>query len=196
MKKKSASARTLLACSVMLFGGGASAGGPAHCSPGFQDSACATQLTHTASPQPDCSANGAGWTTVTASVWQGSRWSAPGCSYTPPPTCPAGYSQTSAPWWNGSSWIGLGCAAPPPPPPPPSASADPVATCNAYTAGQGFPTTWNTGFNLPIGNGVYAFTESWWVNDTNGNIELECDADSQGGVVFFEHHYVGGYDGG
>lgn len=195
MKKKRVFARTLLACSVLLFGGRTFAGGPAHCAPGYQDSPCATQLQHAAIPQPDCSSNGAGWTTITPSVWQGSQWSAPTCNYTPPPSCPAGYSQTSSPWWNGSSWVGLGCAAPPPPPPP-SASADPVATCNAYTAAQGFPTTWNTGYAWTSGNGIYSFTESWWVDGGTGNIELECDADSNGNVTYFEHHYVGGYDGG
>lgn len=82
--------------------------GPARCSYGNQDSTCVTAIQAAPIPQPQCS-TGAGWTTVSASFWQGSQWSAPQCNYQAPPTCPNGYAQQSPPVWNGSSWVGIAC---------------------------------------------------------------------------------------
>jgi len=89
---------------------------PAHCSPGFQDSSCAGVLLNAPQAAPTCS-GAAGWTTTSAPVWQGSHWSAPGCTYTPPPTCPANYNMVSAPSWNGSSWSSPVCTPTTPPSP-------------------------------------------------------------------------------
>jgi len=86
----------------------ASAQSAVGCGHGFDDNTCIPGVTVAAqAPPPQCL--GAGYTTVVASVWQGSQWSTPQCSYQPATTCPSGYSQTVAPSWNGSSWIGLQC---------------------------------------------------------------------------------------
>lgn len=85
-----------------------------HCSYGYQDSSCGGTFAAAAQTPPQCSM-AAGWTTISAAVWQGSRFSSPQCNYQAPPSCPAGYSTVSSASWNGSSWVGLACAIPPPP---------------------------------------------------------------------------------
>lgn len=81
----------------------------AHCSYGYQDSSCGTTIATAAQTAPVCPV-AAGWSTVAAAVWQGSKFSAQQCVYEAPPSCPAGSTQTSAPVWNGSSWSSPGCA--------------------------------------------------------------------------------------
>lgn len=95
---------------------------PMHCSPGFQDSSCGGVLLNAPQVAPTCS-TADGWTTVLPAVWQGSKYSAPTCSYTPPPICGTGMTQVVTPTWNGSAWIGLACTAPPAQIPPPLAAS-------------------------------------------------------------------------
>ena len=85
---------------------------PVHCSPGFQDSSCGGVLLNAPQVAPTCS-TADGWTTLSPAVWQGSKYSAPTCSYTPPPICGSGMTQVVTPTWSGSAWIGLACTAPP-----------------------------------------------------------------------------------
>lgn len=99
---------------------------PIPCTPGYQDSTCAAPLRNGEIPQPQCQ-SGAGWKTVAASVWQGSRWSEPQCSFQLPPSCPAGFDMLSPPTWNGQSWNAPTCAAPLPPAP----VIDPNQVCTA-----------------------------------------------------------------
>ncbi|WP_205814950.1 hypothetical protein [Burkholderia sp. Ac-20345] len=106
--------------------------GPARCSYGNQDSTCVNPIRSAPIAQPQCS-TGAGWTTVSASVWQGSQWSAPQCNYQAPPTCPSGYDQQSAPVWNGSSWVGIVCA----PQAPQVTQADQQQACANAAAAYG-----------------------------------------------------------
>jgi hypothetical protein len=95
---------------------------PARCSSGYQDASCVGYLANLPQVAPTCS-NAPGWQTTAPAVWQGSHYSAPGCTYTPPPTCPAGMTQTGNPTWNGSSWVGLVCTPASAPPSPLSPSA-------------------------------------------------------------------------
>jgi hypothetical protein len=89
---------------------------PQHCSPGFQDSSCFGVLLNAPQVAPTCT-SGAGYTTTSPAVWQGSKYSTPSCSYTPPPTCGSNMTQTAAPTWNGSAWVGLACTPVQTPPP-------------------------------------------------------------------------------
>lgn len=190
--------RVGIAAGALALAIGAHAAGPQHCAAGFQDSACVTQLSHAAAPQPQCP-TGAGWMTVAASTWIGSTWTSPQCSYQAPPTCPAGYSQTSAPWWTGSSWVGLSCA---PPPPPPSDDADPLGFCTPKLAQPGYTAPWaplklvswpevvsGTQNNPYEGQLVYA----WYL--TGPTYSLACRDDNLYiGECFFssaDHHYLG-----
>lgn len=84
---------------------------PVPCTPGYQDSTCAVPLRNGAIPQPQCQ-SGAGWTTVAASVWQGSHWSQPQCNYAAPPGCPSGYGTASPATWTGTYWTAPVCTAP------------------------------------------------------------------------------------
>ncbi|WP_321936228.1 hypothetical protein [Paraburkholderia sp. J8-2] len=120
-----------LAFGLMLLLGAASAKAeaPAHCSYGYQDSSCLGPQYRAAQTPPQCS-SGPGWTTVTAAVWQGSKFSAPQCNYEAPPTCALGYDQYSAPVWDGSSWVGLSCIPQAPPVSPPTQLAACEATGN------------------------------------------------------------------
>ncbi len=102
---------------------------PIPCTPGYQDSTCAVPLRNGAIPQPQCQ-TGAGWTTVAASVWQGSRWSDPQCNFQPSPSCPSGFDMLSPPTWNGQSWSAPACAAPLPPAP----VIDPNQVCTAVVS--------------------------------------------------------------
>lgn len=105
---------------------------PARCSPGYQDASCVGYLANPPQVAPTCSTS-AGWQTTSPAVWQGSHFSAPGCSYTPPPTCPGGTTQTGNPTWNGSSWSGLVCQPPSAPPSPLNASAGNSANYGYFT---------------------------------------------------------------
>lgn len=107
---------------------------PARCSYGYQDSSCTSPIQNAPVPQPQCQ-SGAGWTTVVASVWQGSRWSTPQCSYQPAPTCPPNYTQTSSPTWTGSSWADLQCT---PSTPPALTDSDLALICSRYAVSMGF----------------------------------------------------------
>lgn len=116
-----------LAILVLLAGSDLALANPVLCSPGYQDSTCPTPIAKGPIPQPQCS-SGAGWTTTSYPVWRGAYWSAPGCNYQAPPSCPSGYTQISGPSWNGSTWVGLNCQPPAPPPPPPPAGHVLIAT--------------------------------------------------------------------
>lgn len=105
---------------------------PIPCTPGYQDSTCAAPLRNGAIPQPQCQ-SGAGWTMVTAAVWQGSRWSQPQCNYAAPPSCPPGFDMLSSPVWNGQSWSAPACAAPLPPAPVIDPNQVCTAAANNYT---------------------------------------------------------------
>ncbi len=100
---------------------------PIPCTPGYQDSTCAAPLRNGAIPQPQCQ-SGAGWTMVTAAVWQGSRWSQPQCNYAAPPSCPSGFDTVAASSWTGASWTQPTCTPHITPPPPIS---DPNQVCTA-----------------------------------------------------------------
>ncbi|MBF5008605.1 hypothetical protein [Burkholderia pseudomultivorans] len=100
---------------------------PVPCTPGYQDSTCAAPLRNAAIAQPQCQ-SGAGWTTVAAAVWQGSRWSEPQCSYVAQPVCPAGFETSVPSSWTGSSWTQPGCTKITPPPP---VVTDPNLVCTA-----------------------------------------------------------------
>lgn len=86
---------------------------PVGCLLGYADNACVQRVSHSA-VAPPAGCTGAGQTVSAAPRWQGTYWSAPQCSYTPPPSCPPGTTQASSPSWNGSSWVGLVCTANPP----------------------------------------------------------------------------------
>ncbi len=101
---------------------------PIPCTPGYQDSTCAVPLRNGAIPQPQCQ-TGAGWTTVAAAVWQGSRWSAPQCNYSAPPSCPPDYDMVGGPSWTGASWTQPTCK--PHFTPPPPVVIDPNVVCTA-----------------------------------------------------------------
>jgi hypothetical protein len=132
--------------------------GPARCSYGNQDSTCTTPISRAPIPQPQCP-TGLGWTTVSASAWQGSQWSAPQCNYQAPPTCPAGYDLTSPPVWNGASWVGLGCSpdAPQPPSNPPALF---VGYCGTVWYVRPGPTDWSCTYSLAGGKYIASSTGS------------------------------------
>ncbi|HDR8992911.1 TPA: hypothetical protein QDB15_004305 [Burkholderia vietnamiensis] len=125
---------------------------PVRCSYGYQDSTCTTPLRNGPIPQPQCS-SGPGWTTVSASIWQGSHWSAPQCSYQAAPTCPNGYDTVAAPVWSGSSWTAPVCTVRAQTPPPTSNWAQ---ICNQAAAARGYTTHFtNSMFNpYTFGTGV------------------------------------------
>lgn len=95
----------LAACALMLNTASAA---PVRCSPGYQDASCASPLSAPPQTPPSCSTD-AGWQTITAATWIGSKYSTPVCSYTAPPTCPSGSTQATPATWNGTEWLGLIC---------------------------------------------------------------------------------------
>ena len=131
--RKSSLIRLVLFVGMLLLGQSSFAT-PVRCSPGYQDNTCLTPISQAPTPQPQCS-TGAGWTTVAASTWIGSQWSAPQCNYQAPPTCPGGFTQIASPSWNGSAWVGLGCQ----PNIPPATPADQQAACAAAAGGGNGP---------------------------------------------------------
>ena len=77
--------KIFLAGLFMGVSGLALAGKPVLCSPGYQDSTCGAQAHVLPQAAPNCPA---GQNQTTPPVWQGSRWSAPGCQLPPPPPPP------------------------------------------------------------------------------------------------------------
>ncbi|MBJ9756639.1 hypothetical protein [Burkholderia cepacia] len=181
---------------------------PIPCTPGYQDSTCAVPLRNAAIPQPQCQ-TGAGWTTVSASVWQGSRWSVPQCSYQASPNCPPGQTQQQAPSWNGSSWVGLVCAPQASTSTPPS-DRDWAKICTdavrSYSNGQYRMTFNNNDFiRFQWGDGVVTMNGGGWGKgplyydgDYRGNDwQFVCAVRIDNGAV--HHLYVtphSGYQGG
>ncbi len=138
---------------------------PIPCTPGYQDSTCAVPLRNGAIPQPQCQA-GAGWTTVSASVWQGASWSQPQCNYAAAPSCPPGYDTVAGPNWTGANWTQPTCT-PHVTPPPPVTAKDWASICNqAFRTYQGgkFKVTFQPGdFNqYQFGTGVVAMNGGTW----------------------------------
>ncbi|TDA45584.1 hypothetical protein EVG18_20820 [Burkholderia pyrrocinia] len=136
---------------------------PIPCTPGYQDSTCAAPLRNGAIPQPQCQ-SGAGWTTVSASVWQGSRWSQPQCNYAaPPPGCPSGWGTASPATWTGTNWTAPVCTAPAQDP----STRDWASICNAafrtYSGGR-FKVTFQPRdfLRYQFGTGVVAMNGSAW----------------------------------
>lgn len=86
---------------------------PVRCTPGYQDSSCASVLLNAPQVAPTCTA-APGWVTVTPAKWVGSKWLVPSCNYTPPPTCPSGFEQIAPPSWTGTNWVAPACAFPTP----------------------------------------------------------------------------------
>lgn len=95
---------------------------------GAQDNTCLTRIVNAPEVASTCS-TGAGYQTVTSAVWEGSHWSLPVCSYTPPPTCASGTTQTTAPTWTGTTWIDQVCT--------PIATTETGPVCT-YVAGNTF----------------------------------------------------------
>ncbi len=118
--------RVLFALAVWLALVARADAAPVRCSYGYQDSSCTTPIQNAPIPQPQCQ-SGAGWTTVSAAVWQGSRWSAPQCNYQAPPACPSGYDMVLPSSWSGSSWTQPTCT----PHVTPQPSATPLSQCRA-----------------------------------------------------------------
>lgn len=96
---------------VLTASATAAAANPVRCTPGYQDSSCATVLLNAPQVAPVCSA-APGWVTVTPAKWAGSKWTTPDCSYTPAASCPAdpGWVTSSPAVWNGSSWSAPACS--------------------------------------------------------------------------------------
>ncbi len=153
---------TLIVLCVLLSGTRVASANPVLCSPGYQDSTCVTPISRAPSAAPQCS-TGAGWTTTSSPVWRGAYWSAPGCNYQAPPSCPSGYTQISGPAWNGSSWVGLNCQPPAPPPPPPPAGHVLIATTNGEAICQ------NPGTVNAYADGTYQVTNDFLVFTSTGS---------------------------
>lgn len=77
----------------------------AGCSVDYQDSSCLGTVSAAPQVAPTCPTT-PGYTTQTAAVWQGSKFSAPACKFTPQPLCSAapGWTTAVASTWNGASW--------------------------------------------------------------------------------------------
>lgn len=104
---------------------------PIDCTPLYSDSHCVTPIRTSAIPAPTCP-NTPGYSTITAAVWAGYKWSQPTCSnYQAPPTCQAGFTQISDPVWNGTSWSAPGCQPPAAPQNPDPNAVVAVAQVNA-----------------------------------------------------------------
>jgi hypothetical protein len=101
---------------VGLIIGGQAWAQHAHCSYGYQDSSCGGNIATAAQTPPQCP-NAAGWTTAAAAVWQGSKFSAPQCSYQAPPQCStaAGWTTAAPAVWQGSWWSAPQCSYQAPP---------------------------------------------------------------------------------
>lgn len=171
MKTKASltSIRMTLFCSI-LSANIAMAGNPVVCTPGYYDATCNAPISRPYQTPATCS-TGPGWTTVASASWIGSQWTAPQCSYTPPPTCAPGYDQTGAPWWNGSSWVGLSCQ--------PSAPKDPSSMCNAQVPAE------------------YTATGSWNAYDLTDptNARIAAQAASVYGIPAYTNVFTRSYDG-
>ncbi|WP_168788793.1 hypothetical protein [Paraburkholderia aromaticivorans] len=164
---------------------------PVICSPGYQDATCVTPIVHAPIPAPTCS-SGAGWTTVSSAVWQGSHWSTPQCSYKGQPACPAGQQQVQAASWNGGSWVGLVCRpqATTPPPPTGVTACDAAAVTNGFQITQQFE-TYNGSYPYSGGVGVEGIMfgangpeESDVCGDTTTSYELECILNGDGTLAY------------
>ncbi len=166
-----------LLIAVSLLGCGVAVAAPRLCSPGYQDSTCVTPIARAPIAAPQCS-TGAGWTTTSNAVWQGAYWSAPGCYYQPPPSCPSGYSQVSGPAWNGSSWVGLNCQPTAPPSPPPAGHVL-VATTNTNSCGT--LGTFNT-----YADGTYDASNPDWSQSFSGTWDQMYNS----GVNYMNQNYA------
>ena len=164
MKLAKALTWLLLPICILLLARSAFAG-PARCSYGNQDSTCATPIVSGWQPQPQCS-TAAGWTTVGASRWIGSQWTAPQCNYQAQPTCPPGDTEVSPASWNGSSWNGPACQTP--------SRQDPSATCTAavpggYTLNAAWTQVSNpNGPTAAAALGLPGFASQWSVYPVSG----------------------------
>ena len=172
----------LLLFLVVLFAGNSAFAAPVVCSPGYQDSTCLTPLHQGPIPAPTCQ-SGAGWTTVSSAVWQGSHWSQPQCAYQNQPVCQSGYTTVSAASWTGSGWTQPVCVPPQPQTPPPLTG---VPACDAAAVSNGFQITQQFGIyygNYPYTGGVGVEGIMFGANgpvvtdtcgDTTSFYELEC----------------------
>lgn len=178
---------------------------PIPCTAGYQDSTCASPLHNGTIPQPQCQ-SGAGWTTVSASVWQGSRWSEPQCNYAAPPGCPSGYGTASPATWTGSSWTAPVCTAPAQDP----STRDWAAICNDavrnYQGGK-YKVTFQPGdfIRFQFGTGVVAMNADRWGTgpyyyngDYTGNDwDIFCSVRVDDGTIYqLFATPVSGYQGG
>jgi hypothetical protein len=139
----------------------ASAQTAAGCGHGFDDNTCIPLISVAPQPQPQCS-TAAGWTTASTAVWQGSGWSSPECTYTPPPqNCPVGDTEISPPVWNGESWSAPVCQAPPAPTLP--TTQDLINACVTDTAQySGGMSAWNGGWDtVEVGPSNVVGTSAW-----------------------------------
>lgn len=181
---------------------------PIPCTSGYQDSTCAVPLRNGAIPQPQCQ-SGAGWTTVSASVWQGSRWSDPQCTYSAPPSCPPGYDTVAGPTWTGASWTQPTCT-PHVTPPPPQTTADWASICNnavkTYSGGRFRVTFQAVDFNqYQFGTGVVTMAGGHWGSGpyyVNGDYQgtdydFYCAVRIDNGAIYqFYATPISGYQGG
>lgn len=178
---------------------------PIPCTPGYQDSTCAVPLRNGAIPQPQCQ-SGAGWTTVSASVWQGSRWSEPQCNYAAPPGCPSGWGTASPATWTGTNWTAPVCTAPAQDP----STRDWATICNdasrTYSGGR-FKVTFQAGdfHQYQFGTGVVTMIGSHWGSGpyyVNGDYqgtdyEFLCAVRIDNGTIYqFYATPISGYQGG
>ncbi|RQS45113.1 hypothetical protein DID99_33345 [Burkholderia sp. Bp8986] len=179
---------------------------PIPCTPGYQDSTCAAPLRNGAIPQPQCQTS-AGWTTVSASVWQGSRWSEPQCNYAaPPPGCPSGWGTASPATWTGTNWTAPVCTAPAQDP----STRDWASICNAavrtYSGGR-FKVTFQAGDfrQYQFGTGVVTMVGGHWGSGpyyVNGDYqgtdyEFFCAVRIDNGTIYqFYATPISGYQGG
>ncbi|CAE6956656.1 hypothetical protein [Paraburkholderia domus] len=182
--------KTVLVIAGMLIGTSAFAN-PVICSPGYQDATCVTPIVHAPIPAPTCS-SGAGWTTVSPAVWQGSHWSTPQCSFKGQPACPAGQTTTSAATWNGSAWTQPVCTQPA----QGNSSPTGVAACDAAAASNGFQIaqqfeTYHGNYPYSGGVGVEGImfgangpAESDVCGDTTTSYELECILNGDGTLAY------------
>ncbi|RQV14949.1 hypothetical protein DF039_20970 [Burkholderia cenocepacia] len=179
---------------------------PIPCTPGYQDSTCAAPLRNGVIPQPQCQ-SGAGWTTVAASVWQGSRWSQPQCNYAAPPGCPSGWGTASPATWTGTNWTTPVCTAPAQNP----STRDWATICNDYLVKTRTSPIWRYTFKtsdfhpFTFGTGVAVMMGGDWgtgPNYVDGNYsgndwDYMCAVRVDDGTVYqFTTTPESGYQGG
>lgn len=178
---------------------------PIPCTPGYQDSTCAAPLRNGAIPQPQCQ-SGAGWTTVSTSVWQGSRWSEPQCNYAAPPGCPSGWGTASPATWTGTNWTAPVCTAPAQDP----STRDWASICNdavkTYSGGRFRVTFQAVDFNqYQFGTGVVTMVGGHWGSGpyyVNGDYQgtdydFYCAVRIDNGAIYqFYATPISGYQGG